>query len=64
MLYSRQIRDNVMGHPWVPKWGDIKVVLELHELWSADVQRKLDLCFTELLIIEAEQRKIDGPRTS
>ena len=50
-----------MGHPWVPSWTDVRVVLELHGLWTAEIQRKLDLCFTEMLILESEQRKLNGP---
>lgn len=54
-----------MGYPWVPSWVDVKTVLELHDLWSAPVQQKLDFCFTEMLTLEFEQRSLNsGPSPS
>jgi len=60
LLHVRQCRHNVMGHPWVPCWVDVKTVLDLHDLWTAEVQRKLGLCFNELLTLESEQRELNG----
>jgi len=59
----RLCRHNARGTPWVPIWTDIKTVLELHGLWAPEIQQKLDLCFTALLVVEAEKRELDGPRT-
>jgi hypothetical protein len=49
-----------MGTPWLPNWSDIKPVLELYGLWSASIHERLSICFTELLTMEAEQRKAKG----
>lgn len=44
----------------MPNWSDIRAVLELHGYWTAPVQERLSVCFTELLTMEAEQRKANN----
>ncbi len=53
-------RHNAMGYPTLPNWSDIRVVLELHDLWTVEIFQKLDLCFTELILTEAESRKLNA----
>jgi hypothetical protein len=49
-----------MGQPWLPNWSDIVPVLELYALWSVGIHQRLSLCFNELLMMEAEQRKAEA----
>ena len=49
-----------MGVPYVPIWSDIEAVLRLHGMWSVDVQTRLEICFTEMLVMEQERRDRDG----
>jgi hypothetical protein len=49
-----------MGQPWLPNWSDIKPVLELYDLWDTDVYERLSVCFTEMVTMEAEQRKAEN----
>ena len=39
-----------------PAWSDVRAVLDLYGLWSVEVHRKLDLCFSELIRAEADKR--------
>ena len=43
-----------MGQAHLPNWTDIESILTVHKLWSAEVQEKLSLCFTELMKIKAD----------
>lgn len=40
-----------------PNWADIRAVLELHDLWDADTQERLVICFQEVRAIAAEARE-------
>lgn len=48
------IRHYPMGQAHLPNWSDIESILTVHKLWSADVQEKLSVCFTELMRIKAD----------
>ena len=61
-LRVRMCRHAPMGVPYVPIWSDIESVLRLHDMWSIDVQTRLEVCFTELLVMEQEKRDADGGR--
>ena len=54
------IRHHPMGQPHLPNWSDIESVLTLYNLWDSDIHGRLSVCFTELLTIEAEQRKAEN----
>ena len=43
--------------PHLPNWTDISTVLAPYKLWGADIHGRLSVCFTELMTLEAEQRK-------
>ena len=43
--------------PHLPNWSDIESVLIPHRLYDADIQTRLSMCFTELMMLEGEQRK-------
>ena len=49
-----------MSGEWMPAWADVAAVLQLHNLWTAETQEKLNVCFMELLVIESEKRDADG----
>jgi hypothetical protein len=44
----------------MPNWSDVESVLTLYDLWNADIHGRLSVCFTELLMLEAEQRKAEN----
>ena len=46
-----------MGVPTTPQWADIAARLSVHDLWTAELEEHLSLCFRELLTVEAEKRK-------
>ena len=54
------IRHYPMGQAHMPNWTDIATVLDLYGLWDTEVQMRLSVCFTELLTMEAEQRKTEN----
>lgn len=53
----RGLRLRDWGIPYAPDWSSVAVVLRLHNLWTPDVQDRLDHCFRVLLTVEAEDHE-------
>jgi hypothetical protein len=49
-----------MGQKHLPNWSDIESVLTLYGLWDVDVHGRLSMCFSELMMMEAESKKADN----
>lgn len=51
------LRHRDWGVAYAPDWAGIRVLLQLHGLWRADVVEGLEYCFVALLEVEAEDAK-------
>lgn len=53
-------RHYTVGGAGPPNWSDIRAVLELYGSWNLVIHRRLSVCFNELMLMEAEQRKAEN----
>ena len=59
-MRTANCRHFTMGGAGPANWADVRTILELYGLWRVGVHSRLSICFNELMLMEAEQRKAEA----